>query len=118
MAEEGNNIFPFRRGEQGEPAERSLKSGGGGGTYDDMEARVKALEEKFGQIDAKLGSIGNDLAYIKGKFEGMPSASAFGELKGRVDSLPTTTKVATLLAIAVALVTLLTKWPEISTLIR
>ncbi len=40
-------------------------------------------------------------------------AKDFGELKGRVDSLPTTAKVATLLGIAVAIITIVSKWAEI-----
>ncbi|MDB5579649.1 MAG: hypothetical protein JWR80_4825 [Bradyrhizobium sp.] len=90
-----------------------LKSGGGGGTFDPMEPRVKALEDRFAKMDSKLDAIGTDLAYIKGKLEGMPTAIAFGELKGRVDSLPTTTKAATLLGIAVAIMTIVVKWHEL-----
>lgn len=91
-----------------------LKSGGGDGTSDGMEARVKALEDRFEKIDAKLGTIGSDLAYIKGKLEGAPSAKDFGELKGRVDSLPTTAKVAGIIAIVGGVVALLLRWEEIS----
>lgn len=83
-----------------------------------LEPRVTALEKQFEKMDAKLDAIGNDLAYIKGKIEGLPSAQAFGELKGRVDSLTTTTKVAGLLAIAVGAVTLATKWQEFSLLFK
>jgi hypothetical protein len=88
-------------------------SGGGGPTFDPMEARVKALEDKFDKIDGKLTAIGNDLAFLKGKAEGLPTAIAFGELKGRVDSLPTTAKMAGLIGIAVGLATIVTKWVEI-----
>ncbi len=45
------------------------------------------------------------MAEIKGKVSGMPSGLVFGELKGRVDSLPTMAKISTLLAIAVAVAT-------------
>jgi hypothetical protein len=95
-----------------------LKGGGGDNTSGGgMEERVKALEDKFDKIDTKLGTIGTDIAFLRGKFEGAPSAKDFGELKGRVDSLPTTTKVATLLGIAVAIITIVTKWPDLRTLL-
>ena len=96
-----------------------LKTGGGSGTFDGvLESRVKALEDKFDRIDGKLTAIGSDLSYLKGKAEGAPSAQAFGELKGRVDSLPTTAKVATLLGIAVALLTIISKWSDIVVMLK
>lgn len=93
--------------------EPSLTGGDGGDTIDLMEPRVKALEDKFDKIDGKLTAIGSDLAYLKGKAEGAPSGKDFGELKGRVDSLPTTSKAAALLGVAVAAITILTKWSDI-----
>lgn len=111
MAE--NNILPFPKGDPGQIGSGPLSSGGGGGTFDGMEARVEALEKKFDRIESKLDSIGTDMAYIKGKLEGMPSAAAFGELKGRVDSLPTTAKVSAIIGVAVGLVTLVTRWPDV-----
>jgi hypothetical protein len=49
----------------------------------------------------------------------MPSAATFGEIKGtlgklegRVEALPTTAKLGTLFAIAVALITILSKWSD------
>jgi hypothetical protein len=97
-------------------ATRSLHSGGGGGTFDDMEQRVKALEEGMKEIRGDLKSLLQNTAEIKGKVDGLPSAYEFGQLKGRVDSLPTTGKVAALLGIAVAIITIITKFPEIATL--
>jgi hypothetical protein len=101
-----------------------LPSGGGGGTYDGMEARVAALEGKFDRIEAKLdglvsdvSSIRADVAEIKGKLSGLPNAYEFGQLKGRVDSLPTTAKVGTIVAIAVGIVTLVLRWPEVAALL-
>lgn len=87
-----------------------LKSGGGDGTFDPMEARVEALEKKFDKIDAKLDAIASDLAYVKGKTDSAPSAKDFGELKGRVDSLPTTAKAATLLTLAVTGIAIINNW--------
>lgn len=94
---EGN--FPFR----------ALNQGGGSGTFDGMEARVKALEDDMKKIL-------QDTAEIKGMLRAAPSAVDFGELKGRVGSLPTTAKVATIVGIAAGLVTILTRWNELQTL--
>lgn len=81
---------------------------------DQLEARVRALEDKFDKIDGRLASIGNDMSYLRGKFESAPDAKDFGELKGRVDSLPTTGKLATLLGIAVAAITILNNWDKVT----
>jgi hypothetical protein len=98
----------------------SLKGGGGGGTFDDMEQRVSNLEKRFDRFEGKLdtliaaaGDARAQLAEVKGQVSALPSALAFGELKGRVESMPTTAKMASLLAMAVAIVTLVTKWHEI-----
>ena len=90
-----------------------LKAAGGGGTSGPMDPRVDALEKAFLRMDVKLDAITTDLAYVKGKLEGMPTAIAFGELKGRVDSLPTTGKIAAIISIAGGLVALILKLPEI-----
>lgn len=111
MAERWDNVVPIR-GEKGEAAV-GLKSGGGDGTSGGMEARVKALEDKFEKIDAKLDGLVKDVSYMKGKFESAPTASAFGELKGRVDSLPTTAKLGTMLGLAVAAIAILNNWSAI-----
>jgi hypothetical protein len=87
---------------------RILHSGGGGGTFDGMEARVKALEDDMKKIL-------QDTAEIKGMLRSAPSAIEFGELKGRVNSLPTTAKAATLLSIAVAATAFINNWSAIKT---
>ncbi|AOF91692.1 hypothetical protein [Sinorhizobium sp. RAC02] len=86
-----------------------LKSGDGGGTFDGMEARVKAFEDDMKKIL-------QDTAEIKGMLRAAPSTVDFGEMKGRVNSLPTTAKVATIVGIAAGLVTILTRWNELSSL--
>ncbi len=108
-----NNIIDlFAKGAQQDAelvdqfAERHLKSGGGGGTFDGMETRVKSLEEDMKKLL-------QDTAEIKGMLRAAPSAIEFGELKGRVNSLPTTSKVAALLAIAVAVITVITRWSDL-----
>lgn len=77
-----------------------LKSGGGGGTFDGMEARVKSLEDDMKKIL-------QDTAEIKGMLRSAPSAVEFGELKGRVNCLPTMAKAGTMLGIATALIVIL-----------
>lgn len=97
----------------GESAPKApLKGGGGGGTYDGMEPRVAALEQAFGRVDAKLDILISDIAYLKGRAEGLPTAVSFGELKGRVDSLPTLGKIATIVALVGGAMTVIIKWSE------
>jgi hypothetical protein len=76
-------------------AAAALKEGDGGGTFDAMEQRVKVLDE------------------IKGMLRAAPSAIEFGELKGRVNSLPTTGKAAAMLSIATAVIVILNNWTAI-----
>ena len=42
-----------------------LKSGGGGGSFDDMDARLKRLEDAFLGFDAKLDRMSGDLGEVK-----------------------------------------------------
>lgn len=111
MANEDNNVVPFAKGDQGQFFDRGLSSGGGGGTFDGMEARVKSLEDDMKKIL-------QDTAEIKGMLRAAPSAIEFGEMKGRLNSLPTTAKVATIVGIAAGLMTILTKWEELSSLFK
>ncbi|MBY5750775.1 hypothetical protein [Rhizobium leguminosarum] len=68
-----------------------------------MEARVKSLEDDMKKLL-------QDTAEIKGMLRAAPSAVDFGELKGRVNSLPTTVKMAVLLSIATAALGILNNW--------
>ena len=95
-----------------------MESGGGDGTPDGMEARVKTLEDDMKEIRSDLKALRLDTAEIKGKLSGMPSAEALGQLRGRVESLPTTARLAGLLAIAVAIFTLVTKWSDVIAVLR
>ncbi|MEQ9634778.1 MAG: hypothetical protein RLW68_01705 [Devosia marina] len=52
---------------------RTLKDGGGGGTYDGMEARVKRLEDDGKELRQDLKTIMRDLAEIKGRVNAMPT---------------------------------------------
>jgi hypothetical protein len=98
------------------PTPHSLKSGGGDGTFDDMEPRVAALEKGFERIERKIDGLVTDVAEMKGQLKAMPTAISFGELKGRVDSLPTTAKISALFGIAVAVITIVTKWQDVTAL--
>lgn len=83
-----------------------------------MEFRITTLEDSFIRMESKLDAIGMDMAYIKGKLEGMPNSLAFGDLKGRVESLPTTARAGALLGMAVAFLTILLKWDELAAFFR
>jgi hypothetical protein len=61
-------LVPFNRAGSRPP----LQSGGGGGTFDRMEARVKALEDRSDRVDGKLDALIRDVAEIKGKLSNMP----------------------------------------------
>ena len=87
-----------------------LPSGDGGGTFDNMEARVKILEDDMKRLL-------QDTAEIKGMLRAAPSAIEFGELKGRVNALPTTTKVASIMGIVGAIVTIIVRWNDLATLL-
>ncbi|MGV1801541.1 hypothetical protein ACQZ6A_06670 [Agrobacterium vitis] len=84
----------------------NLKSGDGGGMFDGMEARVKAPVDDMKKIL-------QDTAEIKGMLRSAPSAVDFGELKGRVNLLPTTAKVATIVGIAMSAMTIIAKSQDI-----
>lgn len=102
-------------------AERTLKGGGGGGTYDGMDARVTALEALAKQTNEKLDKLIErsvkvevDLARLDGKVSALPSSEAFGHLRGRVDSLPTIPKIAGVFAIVGVLISIASNWDKIS----
>lgn len=88
------------------PWPEALKGGDGGGTFDGMEARVKSLEDDMKKIL-------QDTAEIKGMLRAAPSAVEFGELKGRVNSLPTMAKAGTMLSIATAIIVILNNWTAV-----
>ncbi|WP_108397586.1 hypothetical protein [Devosia submarina] len=50
-----------------------LKSSGGGGTSDGMEARIKRLEEDGKELRQDLKTIMRDLSEIKGRVNAMPT---------------------------------------------
>ena len=101
--------IPLRSEKNAAPPDRGpepLKSGDGSGTFNGMEARVKSLEDDMKKLL-------QDTAEIKGMLRAAPSAIEFGELKGRVNALPTTAKVAGIVSMVGVLVTLALRWTEI-----
>jgi hypothetical protein len=109
-----DNVIPFNKGEDAlVPSQIPLKSGDGGGTFDDMEPRVRSLEEDMKEIKRDLKALLIDSAEIKGTLKSMPSAATMGELKGRVDSLPTIGKLGSLIGIATGVIVVLNNWSAI-----
>lgn len=92
---------------------------------DDLDARVSALEALAKQTNEKLDKLIErsvkvevDLARLDGKVSALPSAEAFGHLRGRVDSLPTIPKLAGLFAIIGVLISIASNWDKISPFIK
>ena len=76
---------------------------GAGPTGGDMEGRVRALEPNFEKMDGKLDKIldrltAHDvkLASIEAKLDTMASATDLARIEGRVEALPTTWQMITL----------------------
>ncbi len=85
---------------------RKLQQSNWSGTFEAMEQRVKALEDDMKRVL-------QDTAEIKGMLRAAPSAIEFGELKGRVNSLPTMGKAAAMLSIATAVIVILNNWTAV-----
>lgn len=67
-----NNILPFQPASTETHYKRPLKSGGGDGTYDGMEARVVNLEALAKDTHGTLESIQRQLARIDSKLDAKP----------------------------------------------
>lgn len=76
-----------------------LKSGGGGGTFDGMEARIKRLEDDSKEMRTDLKAIRIDLAEIKGKIANMPTVWTIWQTNAAL--------LATVVAVALGTVALL-----------
>lgn len=107
MVDNVTDLNRYREGLSSDSHEPPLKGGGGDGTFGDMEARVKRLEEAFEKFDSKLDALRMDASEIKGKLANAPTSAQMAELKsdlsgisGRLTGLPTTTQLI-LFAIAI-----------------
>lgn len=92
----------FSSAETGE----ALKGGGGGGTFDDMETRVKLLEFRAEQtekllakMDSKLDGLVKDVSEIKGKVANAPTVWTIWQTNAAL--------LATVVAVAIGTVALL-----------
>lgn len=83
-----------------------MKDSDGRGTFEAMEKRFKALEDDMKRVL-------QDTAEIKDMLRAASSAIEFGELKGRVNSLPTMGKAAAMLSIATAVIVILNNWTAV-----
>jgi hypothetical protein len=73
MAEDGKVSLELLRAQLAQAQSSPLKSGGGGGTFDDMETRVKRLEDDGKELRSDLKSILRDLSELKGRIYAMPT---------------------------------------------
>lgn len=51
----------------------ALKSGDGGGTFDGMEARVDRLEKDMAELKSDVKAVRLDVAEMKGRLNSMPT---------------------------------------------
>jgi hypothetical protein len=65
----------YRQISRGTSSGDGLKSAGGGGTFDEMEARVKRLEEDMSELKADVKASRVDLSYVRGKLDAMPTTT-------------------------------------------
>lgn len=73
MADNVSPEFLKRRLAQLEAAKDApLHSGGGGGTFDDMETRVKALEDRAARFEDKLDKLIEKVAGMEGEMRRLP----------------------------------------------
>ena len=86
----------------------SLQGGGGGDTFDPMEARVTALEtdmrsirEMLIRIESKLDTKASstELAELKGKLDAKASTADMGSVLGKIEGRPTTLQVLSMIVL-------------------
>lgn len=90
-------LIPFNKA----AGRSALQTGGGGGTFDGMEPRVKALEVRADLSDQRLGRIEGKLDELIGKVATM---------EGEVRRLPGYPGLITILGVLVAVVAALIKF--------
>ena len=74
-----------------------------------MEARIAALESSVNDIKAVLQRLEPMITRMDERLKTLPSAESFGELKGRVASLPTWWTLLAFAVIAAGLPALIAK---------
>lgn len=77
------------------PEDRALKSGGGDGTFDGMEARVTRLEQDMNEVKLDLKALRADTSDIKIKLS---------EISGKLSGMPSTWQIVGICAGLIALV--------------
>lgn len=104
-----NNVRIFA--EEQTKRQSALKSGGGDGTSGGMEARVKALEDKFDRMDGKLDAILLDLATMKASLAAKDDVHRVSErVAGLEKSTLTFWQFLTVMGVLLAIVL---RWPEL-----
>lgn len=98
-----------------------MKGGGGDGTFDDMEARVKALEDDMKEIKSDLKKLLIDTAEVKGRLSAVAMKSDIEAIKG--DILPKVTDLSgqmkgtlgfwQFLLVVGGVLAIILRWPEL-----
>ncbi len=78
------------------PNSPTSKGGGGGRTFDPMEARVAELERDMREVKANTRTISDTLLRIEGKIDAKASAVDLAEIKGKLDSKASAVDVGSL----------------------
>lgn len=129
-----NSVVNINDGSPYEPPTRPpappLPPSDGGGISGDMEARVRALENRADRVDAKLDNVVSllaqlqaDLSFVRGKLDALPTSKDLttlsdrlsamngdvSKISGRVDGLPTLGRLSALLALLAAFLAFLPK---------
>lgn len=94
----------------------------GGSGVSDLEPRVRRLEEDGKEIRSDLKAIMRDLAEMKGAMATTGDIvlinKEIGELKGRLNSLPTTAKLATIVAIIGGVFAIIANWDKVTPVLK
>lgn len=63
---------------------RTLKGGGGDGTFNDMEARVVKLEDKLDKVIERLGDVRERLVAVETKIDNLPTKDYLDDKFGKM----------------------------------
>ncbi|ASL41516.1 MULTISPECIES: hypothetical protein [Acetobacter] len=92
--------------DNGKDEDNSRIGGSGGGDDGDMERRIAKLEDKLETLQVTLTSIQVTLATVATKNDVKNVEVELAGIKGKIDNIPTTAKVAAIIAIVGALLKL------------